>query len=94
MNADSHSEINNHLPQDLHSIIHWYAIDLSTKLLLYIHDRERRICIPRVESLLMDLMQELHNFPFSGHLGSDETFTYGHLKEIISDRDPKFTSKF
>ena len=45
------------------------------KLLIYIRDCEYRICIPRIQSLLMDIVKELHNFPLSRDLGCDKTCT-------------------
>ena len=56
------------LPEALPSITYWYAVDPTNKLFLYVGDGEKRMCVPRVKSLLMDLMQELHNSPFSGYV--------------------------
>ena len=46
-NADSYSEVNNENLEDLHSIIHWCANDLTSKLLVFIRNGDRRIRTPR-----------------------------------------------
>jgi hypothetical protein len=42
--------------------MHWYSVDPRSKLLEFIREGERRLCIPRSPKLILFIMHELHPF--------------------------------
>ncbi|TYH13830.1 hypothetical protein ES288_A06G170700v1 [Gossypium darwinii] len=57
-----------------------------------------RICVPRNSELIQMILNEAHNSRLSVHPAklyiSDIVRSHGVLLSIVSDRDPRFTSRF
>jgi hypothetical protein len=47
------------------SIISWYKYE--DELLYYVRDDTLRLCIPRIPSIIDDLISEAHDTPIAGH---------------------------
>ena len=62
------------MPPDLHMTLHWFSLDPVHKLLIYVKDGERRLCIPREKHLIRLIFHEVHDPLTSAHSGIDRAF--------------------
>ena len=59
---------------DIVSITHRYNYNSTSKLLYLIVNHERRLCIPRLDTLIYKIFQDAHSGPTSGHIGRDKVY--------------------
>ena len=62
------------IPLGLLSIMHWYSNDPRFKLLYFICEGERRLCIPRSPELILLIMHEPHDVLFVAHPGFTKVY--------------------
>jgi len=62
-------DANENFSLKLLSLMNWYSVDPRSKLLYFIREEERGLCIPRSPELIHLIMHELHVVPLGTHSG-------------------------
>jgi hypothetical protein len=69
------------IPLELLSTMHRYSFDPRSKLLYFIRERKRELCIPRSPELMQLIMHEPHDVPFAVHPGF--TKVYEDIRKLL-----------